>query len=74
MLPWLVLLGLALLVVVAWGMWLAFCRSITKSHGIDALKAAPPIARAFPVNQWFEPVRLVSRWLGGRLDRRRAGD
>ena len=52
---WLVLL--LLIPVIAWGMWLVFCRSITKMHGVEALKAAPLIARAFPVTQWVGSIR-----------------
>jgi hypothetical protein len=69
---WLVLL--ALIPVVAWGMWLAFCRSITKMHGVEALKAAPPIARAFPVTQWVASLRHVGRWLTGIVDCWRSRD
>jgi hypothetical protein len=69
---WLVLL--LLIPVVAWGMWLVFCRSITKMHGVEALKAAPPIARAFPVTHWVGSIRHVGQRIAGLLDRGRSQD
>jgi hypothetical protein len=72
-LPCLVLLALVL-PVIAWGMWLAFCRSIAKMHGVEALKAAPPIARAFPVSQWVGSLQHLGRWFAAILGRGRSGD
>lgn len=69
---WLVLV--LLIPVVAWGMWLVFCRSIAKMHGVEALKAAPPIARAFPVTQWVGSLRHVGQWIAGLLDRGHSQD
>ena len=65
---------LLLIPIVAWGMWLAFCRSIAKMHGVEGLKAAPPIARAFPVMQWVASLRHVGHWLAALLDRWRSSD
>lgn len=59
--PWIVLL--VFVPVIAWGMWLTFCRSIAKMHGVEGLKATPPIAKAFPVTQWVASLRHVGTWL-----------
>jgi hypothetical protein len=62
--------GLALLIpLAARGMRLAFCRSIARMHGVEALKAAPPIARAFPVTQWMGSLRHLGRWLAEFIER-----
>jgi hypothetical protein len=49
--------------VAAWGMWLWFCYGIARRHGVEALKAAPPIARAFPVSAWVASLRHVGPWI-----------
>jgi hypothetical protein len=52
-----------LLPVIAWGMWLLFCYAIAKMYGVEALKAAPPIAKAFPVSAWVASLRHIGPWL-----------
>jgi hypothetical protein len=55
--------------VAAWGMWLAFCYAIARRHGVEALKAAPPIAKAFPVSAWVASLRHVGPWIADLLGR-----
>jgi hypothetical protein len=57
------IVALLLVPVLAWGMWLYFCYKITDRHGIEALKAAPPIAKAFPVTEWIAGLRAVGPWV-----------
>lgn len=58
-----VAVALVLSPVAAWGMWLLFAWSLAKMHGIDGLKAAPPIAKAFPVTAWVSSLRHIGPWL-----------
>jgi len=57
------ILLLACLPVVAWGMWLLFCYAIARLHGVDGLKATPPIAKAFPVASWVGAIRVAGQWI-----------
>lgn len=45
-------MGLPVIVLIAWIMWLAFAALMAKWHGIDGLKAAPKIGRAFRPVEW----------------------
>jgi len=50
-------------------MWLLFCYAIAKAHGVEALKAAPLIAKAFPVSQWIVGLRSIGPWVMDLLRR-----
>jgi hypothetical protein len=64
-LNWIV--ALVLVPVLAWGMWLFFVWAITRQHGVEALKAAPPIAKAFPVTQWVSGLKAIGPWVTSLL-------
>jgi len=44
--------ALPAVVLIAWTLWLLFNYMIAKRHGLDGLKATPPIARAFRPRDW----------------------
>jgi hypothetical protein len=57
------IIGLFALIVLAWGMWLVFAWAVAKQHGVEALKAAPPIAKAFPVSEWVAGLKAIGPWV-----------
>ena len=40
-------LGVTVCALLGWWLWLRFCRHVVDRHGIEALKAVPPIATAY---------------------------
>jgi uncharacterized protein YneF (UPF0154 family) len=59
MVSWVVIvavIALALIALVAWGMWLRFNYAIARAYGVDALKATPPVAEAFRPTDWMSPM------------------
>jgi hypothetical protein len=50
---WLVAL-IALIPLLAFGMWLAFNIILVRWYGLDALKATPPIYKVFLPREWFK--------------------
>jgi len=65
---------IAAMPIAAWGMWLLFCYGLARMHGIEALKAAPSVAKAFPIAAWVSSLRYVGPWVVqvfGRSDERR---
>jgi hypothetical protein len=49
--------ALPVVVLAAWALWLLFNYLIAKHHGIEGLKATPPIATAFRPGDWADLIR-----------------
>lgn len=66
---WLIAL-LALIPLLAFGMWLTFNAILVKWHGLDALKETPAIYKVFVPHEWFRlSPRSDSHRVRSRLTR-----
>jgi hypothetical protein len=55
--------------IAAWGMWLLFCYALVRRHGLEALKAVPSVAKAFPVTAWVSALRGIGPLIQNVLGR-----